>query len=197
MLFLCLSSTEEGTQMKPDAIYLDKCLEQIAKGDKHALASLYNSTSSGVYAFALSILKNTQDAEDVLQECYINVYNAAHLYKSSKKPMAWILTIAKNLCFGKMRKGKRMADNTIEDWQGELNANDALQVEDRMVLAALMKHLSDDERNILILHSVNGFKHREIAELLDMRLATVLSKYNRSLKKLREIIAKGENENER
>ncbi len=197
MLFLCLSSTENGTQIKPDAVFIDNCLALMAKGDKTALANLYNATSSGVYAFALSILKNTQDAEDVLQECYISVYNAAHLYKSDKKPMAWILTIAKNLCFGKLRKKKKTADDEVKDWQSELQVNTALQIEDRLILASLMQHLTDEERNILILHSVNGFKHREIAELLDMRLATVLSKYNRSLKKLREIIAKGENLNER
>ncbi len=192
MLFLCLSSTEDCTQNAPDAKYLDECLFKMAKGDKNALADLYNATSSGVYAFALSILKNTVDAEDVLQDCFINMYAAAENYTSNGKPMAWILTITKNLCFGKIRKQKRNADDEVKDWQSELKNNEALQTEDRIILASCMEQLSDEERNILILHAVSGFKHREIAEILDMRLSTVLSKYNRSLKKLKEIIAKGD-----
>ena len=57
--------------------------------------------------------------------------------------------------------------------------------EDRMVLGALLGILSDEERQIVVLHAMTGFKHREIAQLLDLRLPTVLSKYNRAVKKLR------------
>ncbi len=192
MLFLCLSSTEDCTQNAPDNLYLDKCLFEIANGNKEALADLYNETSTGVYAFALSILKNAQDAEDVLHDCFVRIYSSAGSYTTTGKPMAWILTIAKNMCFGKIRAQKRYADNEVEDWQGALSANENLQVEDKMVLAACFEHLSDEERNILVLYAVSGFKHREIASMLNISLSTVLSKYHRALKKLRNHIAKGE-----
>lgn len=55
-----------------------------------------------------------------------------------------------------------------------------------------MKQLTDQERQIVMLHAVAGFKHREIAELLELPLSTVLSKYRRALKKLRHSLEKGE-----
>lgn len=54
-----------------------------------------------------------------------------------------------------------------------------------MILSSLMETLSDQERQIVLLHAMTGWKHREIAKLLQLPLATVLSRYNRALKKLR------------
>ena len=57
--------------------------------------------------------------------------------------------------------------------------------EDREVLQQALASLGDVERQVVLLHAVTGLKHREIAALLEMPLATVLSKYHRALKKLR------------
>ena len=59
-------------------------------------------------------------------------------------------------------------------------------MEDRSVLLACMEALSDEERQIVTLHAVSGFKHREIAELMELPLPTVLSKYSRALKRLKQ-----------
>ena len=58
--------------------------------------------------------------------------------------------------------------------------------ENKILLASVFEHISDEERNILILHAVSGFKHREIANLLEIPLTTVLSKYNRTIKKIKK-----------
>lgn len=50
---------------------------------------LYRSTSGAVFAYALSVLKNRQDAEDVLHDCYVNIYQTAQAYRSEGKPMQW------------------------------------------------------------------------------------------------------------
>ncbi len=194
MLFLCLSSAENGEEHVANATELDNYLTGIANGDKEALANLYHATSTHVYAFALSILKSTHDAEDVLHDCFVKVFTSAHTYVSNGKPMAWIITITKNLCYGKLQKRKKHAENEVENWHTAFNENEMLNQEDKMVLAACMQHLSSEECNILVLHAVCGFKHREIADMLQLRLPTVLSKYHRSLKKLKELLAKGEDE---
>lgn len=59
------------------------------------------------------------------------------------------------------------------------------------MLTEVLQTLAEDERQIVVLHTVSGLKHREIAEFLKMPLSTVLSKYNRSLKKLNEKLTKG------
>lgn len=92
---------------KTDAKKLDLYIERIANYDKDALAGLYHMTSASVYSFALSLLKNIQDAEDVLHDTYLQVYKTAASYKSMNKPLAWILTIARNLSLMKLRNRKR------------------------------------------------------------------------------------------
>ena len=113
MLFLCLTSTN-GHSFQTDAQVLDQLLVDIAEENTGALAKLYEKTSANVYSFALSILKNAQDAEDVLQDCFVNIYAAAGEYHSAGKPLAWILTITKNLCLKKLREQKKTAEDGLD-----------------------------------------------------------------------------------
>lgn len=171
---------------------LDSYLGRIAEGDQNALSSLYCAASASVYGYALSVLKNTHDAEDVLQDAFIHIYNAASGYSSEGKPMAWIISITRNLCLQRLREHKRTADLPQEDWEPYLRSKEGLSGEDRLVLEQCMLALTDEERQIVVLHAVAGFKHRELAALLELPLSTVLSKYNRALKKLQTSLRKGE-----
>lgn len=69
---------------------LDLLLRKTAEGDREAFGILYEETRDAVYALLLSILKNTHDAEDLSQDCYIKVFQNAALYQSHGKPLAWI-----------------------------------------------------------------------------------------------------------
>ena len=100
--------------------------------------------------------------------------------------MAWILTITKNLCYQKLRERQRLADLPQEDWEPWLRANEGLSHEDRVMIRQCMDRLIDEERQIVVLHAVAGFRHREIGALLELPLSTVLSKYHRAIKKLKE-----------
>ena len=89
--------------MHQDTIQLDENLIlRIAQGDGNAYRILYNETASTVYAFALSILRNRYDAEDVMHDTFIRIYTAAVTYKPLGKPLAWILTIVRNLSYNKI-----------------------------------------------------------------------------------------------
>ena len=180
-----LAPNNEYNLLKKDLL-LEKNINEIAYGNKEALASLYELTKSSVYGYALSILKNTSDAEDVLQEVYIKIYENASTYQSKGKPLAWITTITKNLAYMKLRKQKDIVD--IDELQEILTKNERISTEDKMILKSAFKYLSDEERNILILHANSGLKHREIAKLLELPLSTVLSKYHRAIKKMKLMI---------
>lgn len=175
-----------------DSRQLDTCIEEIARQNKDALRDLYHMTNASVFGFALSIVKNMQDAEDILQDVYLRIYTYAAEYRSSGKPLAWILTITRNLCLMKLRERGRTADQPQEEWNLPADKFPAVTTEDRMVLTACMKQLSDEESQIIMLHTVSGFKHREIAEALSLPLSTVLSKYRRALKKLRVLLTEEE-----
>lgn len=167
-----------------DDAVLDQCIARIAGGDQEALAVLYSRTRPAVYGFALSILKNPHDAEDVLHDAYLQVWQSAGQYRTQGKPRAWIMTIVRNLSLSRLRQQGRTEPLVQEDWQDRLADNPAVSQEDRMTLLALLEALGDQERQIVTLHALAGLKHREIAAMLALPLPTVLSKYSRALKKL-------------
>lgn len=175
---------------------IDRCILDIAReGGQAALEQLYLCTKDAIYGYALSILKNTHDAEDVLHDCYISIYQTAHSYVSAGKPMAWIFTITRNFCLSKIRSRSHFTEVPEEDWEWYLESNDQVSPEDRIVLEDCLRSLEDDEREILLLHVLSGMKHREIAELLKRPLSTILSKYHRALKKMRALLEKEDGQN--
>lgn len=152
------------------------------------MAGLYESTHTAVYGFALSLCKNVPDAEDVLQDVFVQIWNAAEQYTPAGKPMAWIFTITRNLALLCLRQKNKMIPFSAEDLQEHLEEISQVTSDDRIVLEALLKSLQDTERQILVLHALSGMKHREIASLLQIPLPTVLSKYHRAVKKLGKIM---------
>ena len=128
-MFFQTQKTEE-----PDCAAIEALLSRIKDGDRHAMELLDHRTAKNVYGYALSMLKSTTDAEDVLHDCYIQIFQKAWLYRSEGKPMAWILTIVKNLCRDAMRKRKKTDPLPDGDWIATL---------------AEQKHLSHDERLLL------------------------------------------------
>ena len=180
-MLICMTMAEPDPAA--DSV-LEGCIVRIAQGDKDALADLYGRSRSALYGFALSILKNAHDAEDVLHDAYLQVWNNAGGYRAQGKPMAWLLTITRNLALSRLREHGKTEPLAQEDWQDRLADNPAVTHEDRMTLEALLSALGDQERQIVTLHALTGLRHREIAELLSLPLPTVLSKYSRALKKL-------------
>jgi len=159
----------------------------IASGDGDAFVRLYEQTRSSVFAFALSMLRNRNEAEDVMQDTYLKIRMSAHLYQPRGKPMAWVITIVRNLCLMRLRQGASDAWELLETDTYEVPSFDNVKnAEDRMVLKKAFHVLTDTDLRIVILHTVSGLKHREIGELLRIPLPTVLSRYRRALGKLRK-----------
>jgi len=166
-----------------DNAAIDACLTQLGRGELQSMARLYELTHSAVYGFALSILKHTEDAQDVAQEVYLQLYRSAGSYRSQGKPMAWLLTVTQHLALDRLRtRGKVIS--LEERQEGQLPFSEETESEDRLVLRSLLELLGQEERQIITLHALAGLKHREIARILDLPLATVLSKYSRGMKKL-------------
>ncbi|MFR3728781.1 RNA polymerase sigma factor [Lacrimispora sp.] len=165
----------------------EKLLDKVAYGDQEAFRQLYQNTDRNMYSFILSIVKNPQDAEEIMQEAYLKIWTSAKSYKSQGKPLAWMFTIARNLCYMKFREQKHDSDVTIDDLTGMETGEVCQDIEmaaDKMVLLAALNILKEEEREIVLLHTSAGMKHREIASSLKIPLATALSRYNRAMKKL-------------
>ena len=170
---------------------LDDLIVRTGKGDREAFAELYGRTRAAVYAMALSYLKNAEDAEDAAQDTFVKVLTSSGAYVPKGTPMAWILTITRNLSLMRMRRRMREGELSPEEWDAIPEDAPRVTSEDRLVLGEAMRSMTDEERRIVLLHASSGLKHRETAKLLELPLSTVLSKYNRAIKKLQSVL-KGE-----
>jgi RNA polymerase sigma factor, sigma-70 family len=191
-LAMVVADNTENTESEKKLNIDEAIFTRIAAGDMVAFEEFYRQTERTVYAFVLSTLKNHDDALDVVQDTYLKIRAAAHLYTPMGKPMAWVFTIARNLSVSKIRSKQKNDSITLTDMENDLNFSYVSDVEDRLVLQTALKILSSEETEIILLHAISGFTHREIAKSLEMKLSTVLSKYHRGLKKLKKYLIEQE-----
>lgn len=187
MLFMGMMASLDDGPADYGKMSDEQLMKRVGKGDEQAFKQLYQNTDKTIYSFILSIIKNPQDAEEVMQETYLKIWTSAAGYKSQGKPLAWMFTIARNLCYMKFRDQKHQSELGFDDLEGNETGAVCPQLEnlaDKLVLEAALSILKEEEREIVLLHASAGMKHREIAANLQMPLATVLSKYNRAMKKL-------------
>ena len=171
----------------------DGLIKKIANHHPESFETLYRLSSSAVFGLAFSIVGNQVDAEDVVQEVYLSVYEKAHQYKGGGKAMAWIFTITRNQALMLIRDRKKRQHVNLGD---VYDIGIDSKIEDNLyndkIIKVILETLKEDERQIVIMHSMSNIKHKEIVELMEMPLSTVLSKYNRALKKLKnELVVNG------
>lgn len=162
----------------------EELIARMSDGDVSAMGELYELIETDVFAYALSKTANKEDAEDAAHDTFVQIWKNATQYKPMGKPLAWIFTIEMNLIRRQFHKNRRFIslDESIEV---ESDDGDFIEnVVNSEFLRQILATLSEEEREVISLHIVSGLKHREIAKLLDKPLSTVLSKYNRAIKKL-------------
>lgn len=167
-------------------VHIDERLfERVRLGEQDAFRELYEISYKPLYAFLLSYTLNSEDAKDLLQDTYIQIYKNCGKYQEQGNPMAWMMKIAKNQFLMKCRKEGQAAIN-YEDLENELGFEAISNAENRIILERMFEVLSEDVRNLIVLHDVSGMKHREIAKLLDLPLGTVMARYHRGIRKLQK-----------
>ena len=157
-----------------------------------------------LYSAALRMTRNAQDAEDLVQEAYTKAYSSFHQYRPGTNLKAWLYRILTNTYINLYRKRQRepqQADtDTVEDWQMARAAehtstglrsaeNEALDhLPDSEVKAALQS-IPEEFRLAVYFADVEGYAYKEIAEILDVPIGTVMSRLHRGRKQLREKLA--------
>lgn len=169
---------ENGNRLIEEYIYGMK------RGDQESFRMLYQQMQSSVYTYALSILHNRFEAEDVMQDTFLKVRDGLDDYQNQGKGKAWIMQICRNCCLMKLRSEKYRQHEELREDYAQDSPMDG--IENTLVLQTAFATLGELELQIVIMHVIAGLKHREIAALLDTPLATVLARYHRALKKLRQ-----------
>lgn len=191
MFFILMMSVAQQAATRASGVS-EELLFMIAEGDMAAFSDFYNSTKTAVYSFALSILKNPHEAEDVMQDTYLKIHANAARYVPGGKPLAWVFTITRNLCLMRLRSAKKNTAEYLDELDYVAEKDFSGTVEDSHIIACAMTVLNDEERQIVVMHAVAGLKHKDIGTMLNMPLSTVLSKYNRALHKMKKHLAGGD-----
>lgn len=166
----------------------NKLIIEISKEDITSLEKLYRDLGPVVFGLALSILKSRTLAEDVLQDTFVRVKVAASSYRPGTNGRAWVLTIARNIAISIIRSS-RYETYDEEALFVESDGIDHMQKSiDSLVLRDTLSILDEQERQIVLLHAIKDLKHKEIAQIIDMPLGTVLWKYHRAIKKMNKYI---------
>lgn len=173
-------------------------LRKIANGDRKAFAALHELFNSLVYATAIQVLHNQEDAEDTTQEVFAAVWAKANLYSAERgKPSTWLTTLTRNRAIDRVRSRERrqrlnngfgLEPDTCKGWRAPLpsHATTVNELADQARGAVLQ--LSEEQRQVIQMAFFEGLTQMEIAERTGAPLGTVKARIRRGLGKLRGIM---------
>jgi RNA polymerase sigma-70 factor, ECF subfamily len=160
--------------MSDDAAEL---VERALEGDANAADRLVRMHMGAAYAVALAVTRNTHDAEDVAQDALIHALERLGECRDRQRFAGWLLRIVRNRAFNHRRYlGIRAAaplDEAFAAASGDAPDRDAERSELRGRLSEAVGRIPDTQREVLLLHDLEGWKHREIGESLGMPEGTV------------------------
>jgi RNA polymerase sigma-70 factor (ECF subfamily) len=192
------SSHTEWTERSRD---LARLLGRTGLGDRAAFATLYQRTSSHLYAVVLRINRDRAQAEDVLQEVYVNVWRAARSFDAAQsQPLTWLTSIARNRAIDSLRRGQarpKMQTQGASDGGSADDEDESVydtvadsapgpldllsRASDARALAACVEQLGTAQRQSVALAFYHGLSHAEVAAQMRQPLGTVKSWVRRAL----------------
>ncbi len=164
-------------------------VEKCKRGNRQAQFELYRLYSKAMYNICLRMVKNDLDAEDILQNSFVDVFSKLHTFKFQSSVGAWIKRIVINNCINHLKRNKVYFEelenrhtNIIEEpimEDGKMNVD---------LINQAIYELPDGYRIVFTLYLLEGYDHKEIAQILSISEATSKSQYSRARKKIKEII---------
>jgi len=170
-------------------------IEQIVGGDREAFGRFYDRFAQLVFAFAMRLLRDRSEAEDLLQEVFLQVWRQAGSYSQERgSPEAWLLTITRSRAIDKLRSIRRrdrsfisMENPPEEKYEGRTESG-ATQSETRLMVNSALDRLPEAQRRVLEMAYFDGLTQSEIADRLKEPLGTVKTRMRTALERLREFL---------
>lgn len=172
------------------AAEIAELIGRIAGGEKMAMAELYRRTSAKLYGIALRLLGNEGEAEDVIQDVYLNVWRKAGLFDAGKaSPITWLAVMTRNRAIDRLRRrrgdhlGIEAAHEVADDAASAFDI--ASSAQDGARLNHCLDELDDRPRAMIRSAFLDGFSYPELAKREGVALGTMKSWIRRSLQKLK------------
>ncbi len=173
--------------------HTDALLQACLKGKQSAQMEIYNRYYKAMYNTAFRIVKDTAEAEDVMQESFLNAFTKLHTFKGDVTFGAWLKRIVINNSIYHYKKQQKVRSTNldevmykVEDYnEVDLNNNGYTELKAQKVMET-MKSLKDNYRVSLTLHLIEGYDYEEISEIMNISYAncrTTISRAKESLRK--------------
>jgi RNA polymerase sigma-70 factor (ECF subfamily) len=160
----------------------ERVIARARSGDTEALGELFRAFEVPVYNLARRICRTTEDAEDVVQETFLEVCRSVKRYREEGSLWGWIRTIAASKALMRLRRNKyRETDELHDEVFGSRREDTPL----RMDLEAALERLSETSRAVVWLHDVEGYTHEEIATMMGKTPSFSKSQLSRAHARLR------------
>ncbi len=162
---------------------LDEIIEELRVANYDHFDIFYNETKKNVFFSIAAIVKDNSIIDDLMQDTYIKFLENISKYQSKTNINAYLSTIAHNITINYYNKEKRIVHNEeIIDYQQDDSKNINYEYIEAL---ELLKSLDDEAKEIVILHTINDLKFKEIAKIVNKPLGTVLWIYNKAIKDLK------------
>lgn len=175
----------------------EELVRAAAKGNTLAFEELVRLHEKKVYALALRMCGNSEDAADVAQEAFLSAWRGLPSFRGEAGFSTWLYRLTSNAAIDQLRKGKRQREEaSLDDGDLPLDVPDRQpgpqeaveSAELQRAVADGLRELSEDHRQILLLREYQGLSYDEIAQALEVDLGTVKSRISRARRALRKIL---------
>ena len=172
-----------------------KLIDAAIAGDSIAFERLIEPLEGRIYAVALRMCGNREDAQDCMQESMIRIYRALSSFKGQSSFSTWIYRITMNTCLDELRRRKARRSTSLDTlldsgWsptdETDTPERHAIQSEQRRTLERAIAELPEDMRAAVVLRDIQGLAYDEIASALNVNVGTVKSRISRGRERLRE-----------
>lgn len=164
---------------------LDEFIEEFRECNYVHFNEFYNATKKNVFFTIVAIIKDNDAVDDLMQDTYIKFLENISKYKSKTNINAYLSTIAHNIAINYYNREKKLVHNDeIIDYipNDDEKPKEGYSVE----VLEILKDLDDESKEIVILHTINDLKFKDIAKIVNKPLGTVLWIYNKAIKELRK-----------
>jgi RNA polymerase sigma-70 factor (ECF subfamily) len=193
---VCQENLERFELMMHDMEELQtELLRRIAARDRVALSEFYDQTARPLFSIACRILGNTADAEEAIQDVFVQIWMKAGMFDAAKgQPFHWVLALTRNRCIDVLRARQRRlriivdadGDESIERVAESTPAETQLGGTDAAAIQNAVNTLPKEQRQAIEMAFFRGLTHQEIAESLNEPLGTIKARIRRGMLKLRE-----------